>query len=592
LRGNETGLRGPAGPRPGGIVNLHAGGGGGYGGRGGQGSVDTGGPGGDVEPGNSIPVLWGGSSGGGGGRGNDSGSSAGAGGGAMGVYAVGNINLTGATLTSRGGAGGDMIFDGVSRCGGGGSGGAFLFVGNAINVTGTTIDVQGGRGGDSYDDQGTTQPKRAGGGGGGGRIAFLYKSSFNESGASYVLDGGRGGYADGGGELRFGEDGEWGVAFSGEMNPATLYPNTVDSRLDPQSIPSLGTLTATGGTLSFNTDPDVRSVSLSGNPGGDFSLVGVRALSETGQTEMTAFTFDSITIGSGVTIQVQGNQPLALLSRSDLSLASNIDLSGSPGENENNMAPGVSGGFFGGQRGLQSTPALNGIGAGLYLDFHAGGGGAFGGNGGQGSPEGSIPGGAGGNAYGNKFLTELLGGSGGGGGGRPNASGSGGGAGGGSIQLAATNTLTIAPGTIVRTNGGQGGDRANYGVLRTGGGGAGGGILLSANEVVVTGAILEAKGGKGGDSTDIPGVPGDQTHPKRGGGGGGGGRIAIYSNVDVDAESATLNVAGGAGGIATHEGADPDPENPRERAPGEPGNEGTIYLSTAPVETSDHWSIF
>jgi hypothetical protein len=596
LRGNEAGLRGPAGPRPGGVVDLHGGGGGGFGGNGGQGSPTTGGLGGSEEPGAFLPVLWGGSAGGGGGRGNTSASSAGSGGGALGVFAAGNLTITGATLSSVGGAGGDMFFDGIARTGGGGSGGAFLFLGNQITVTNSTISVEGGRGGDANDGtNGSVEPKRAGGGGGGGRIAFLYNSGFSESGANYVVAGGRGGYADGGGALVFGEDGFPGTVTSGEVNPAIIFPNTVGSRLDPQSVPSLGALTATGGTLAFNTNSDVRSVTFTnpGNPAQNFSLTGSRALSETGSTEMTAFCFDTVSLTGGVTIEVEGNRPLALLSKSNLTLGVNIDLSGGNGGNNALAAPAIAGGGLGGARGIATSSAVNGPGAGqASRDFlFGGGGGAFGGAGGKGGPV-AGEGGLGGTAYGNQLLAELLGGS-GGAGGRGNTSGSGAGAAGGAVQLAASGILTIQPGTVVRTNGGQGGDRADLSVLRTGGGGSGGGILLSAPEVVITGAILEAEGGKGGDATDLPDIPGLQTHPKRGGGGGGGGRIAIYTDVDFDLETATVSVAGGPGGIATHEGDDPDPEIPRERSPGDPGETGTIYLSTAPVgDVNDSWSVF
>lgn len=221
---------------------------------------------------------------------------------------------------------------------------------------------------------------------------------------------------------------------------------------------------------------------------------------------IAVFSFDSVSIPFGVTIEVEGSRPFELRSAGALSLAGLIEGSGFDAETgEAGPIPGGPGGGAGGTDGTQGGFGSGGGAHGLN-EVDGGGGGGFGGAGATGGSE-TGTGGAGGPAYGN--LDVLLQGGSGGAGGTTEGSTVGGGGGGGAVQLTAT-SLAIAASGEVFADGGDG----NGGGNGASGGGSGGGILLHADTIDANG-ILSAEGGEGGTG----GCCGD-------GGGGGGGRIA------------------------------------------------------------------
>ncbi|MDZ7615863.1 MAG: LamG domain-containing protein, partial [Patescibacteria group bacterium] len=337
--------------------------------------------------------------------------------------------------------------------------------------------------------------------------------------------------------------------------------STVHSLFKPDQVASLGALNATTGTISINTD------SLT------FDFEGVRygatAASQGGGVELAMFTFDSIHIGSGVTVQVTGNRGLVLASKSNFTFASTLDVAGKTGGSgsSNTLIAGGAGGS-GAESGTPGGPtssappaATRGMGGSgtrqgpgwhaLSLSYgrgtggatqqdttntsgggSAGGGGAFGGAGGTGGGVNAV--GPGGAVYGNDLLTELFGGSGGGGGRYyGDSTTGGGGGGGGAVELIAAGILTVS-GTI-NVAGGIGG----YGVNRLGGGGgSGGGVILAASTLDVTGAQILARGGNAHINPD---------NDKNGGlgGGGGGGRVAFYANQVIGRTAETVSVDGG-----------------------------------------------
>ncbi|MDY0169155.1 MAG: LamG-like jellyroll fold domain-containing protein [Thermoguttaceae bacterium] len=340
----------------------------------------------------------------------------------------------------------------------------------------------------------------------------------------------------------------------------SVRASVVHSLFKPDHFGSLGALNATAGAININTD------SLTFDFGG--VRYGAAAISQGGGVELAVFTFDSIVVGSGVTINVTGNRGLVLASKGDFVFNSTLSLvggNGSSGSNASRIAggaggPGADDGTPGGPTGSAPPGATrgnggfgtrqaegyhpvsdsfgHGAGGGLQIDNTvaaqggAGGGGAYGGAGGDGGGLGGTrPGGA---IYGDDLLTELLGGS-GGGGGRYNGSttAGGGGGGGGAVELIAAGSLTVS-GTI-NVSGGIGG----YGANRIGGGGgSGGGVILAARSIDVTGVSIRAVGGDGYINPD---------NSLNGGlgGGGGGGRVAFYANQLTGLAAETVDVSGG-----------------------------------------------
>ena len=274
--------------------------------------------------------------------------------------------------------------------------------------------------------------------------------------------------------------------------------------------------------------------------------------------DLGVFVFDGLTISSGVSVTVTGDNGLVLLSTDDVDVSGELDASGAGGANAlTTSGPTSGGGGTGGgaDGGKGSTNAYAGgtsgggsgagtIGsAGIHYGNGGGGGGhCYGGGGGMGdrpsvagSPGSSTSGGAGGDRggsggtggdggdpYSAYTLAPLTAGSGGGGGlsdtdYNPNGAGGGGGAGGSAVQISVDGLLEVS-GTIT-VAGGDGGDAYGGG----GGGGSGGGLLLEALELDISGT-LDASGGGGGDGNQS--WSSSATGGSAGGGssmGGGGG---------------------------------------------------------------------
>jgi hypothetical protein len=260
--------------------------------------------------------------------------------------------------------------------------------------------------------------------------------------------------------------------------------------IDPSTLPSIGTLSISSGSYTFNTNTD--------------TLTGSNGVSFTGETYngIAVFDFSQVDI-SGGTFSVTGSDPLALLSQGNISFTGgSINLSGGNGAGAGGGV-GVAGGGDGGWG--------QGFGPGGAI-YGGNGGGGFGGRGG---------GGDGGPTYGD-LATTLQGGSGGGGAG---AMYTGGGAGGGAIEMGATGSLTIDGGSILAS----GGDGQRGG----GGGGSGGGIFLHAESVSLSG--IDALSVNGGDGF---------IHA----GGGGGGRILVEASSSYSSSgSDVFNLAPGTG---------------------------------------------
>ena len=317
-----------------------------------------------------------------------------------------------------------------------------------------------------------------------------------------------------------------------------------------------GVFPTEAGTFTFDTRPTLTGPGITTPIRGTLSATGI-----------AVFDFDAINVTGGQTFLGTGSLPLALLSRTDATIAGRIDGSGQ-GLNSGSLGgPGGGGGGSpftgpGGQPGPGGGPGGGGPGVTTLFvmppifaisSTSGGGGGGFGGSGGAGGPFDRPPGGLGGAPYGD-LARQLQGGSGGGGSYGPGAGG------GGAIEIGAVGPLTIS-GSILARGGGS-----LFLWQLGGGGGSGGGILLHANSVLLTGS-LSAAGGDGSEGFGPTGGPGSTSVAP--GGGGGGGRVTILSGPGGFVESgATINVAGGAGGGA---GVIDIAFAPRAGEPGAPG---------------------
>jgi Bacterial Ig domain len=318
--------------------------------------------------------------------------------------------------------------------------------------------------------------------------------------------------------------------------------------LFPLAVPALAS------AADFNPAPgtyivDTSTLKITG-PGGT-DITGVD------QGGVAVFNFDTVNIGSGVTLNASGSRPLRIAAFGDLTLAGVINGNGTSPDNFN-AGPGSPGGPGGGAGGggnpstwTQGT-GTGGGGAATASD-DGGGGGGFGGAGARGATSSYMPagvGGAGGAAYGS-LDGELLGGSGGSG----SASSEGGG-GGGAIALFGR-TVTIASSGQVHADGGGG-------AVGTGasGGGSGGGILVVGSVIDNQGQIT-ARGGQGGAG----GCCGD-------GGGGGGGRVAFRGT--VLRATGTPDVSGGTSGTRSA----PDPFAHGALSPDLKGADGVVTRTT------------
>ena len=312
-----------------------------------------------------------------------------------------------------------------------------------------------------------------------------------------------------------------------------------------------------GDSLTFDTN----SLQITGTIGGAaVSYSGVAANSEGGGVELAVFTFSSVNVGAGATVNVTGTRGLVVGSQSNLYLGSTIGgLAGQAGVVGSSSPSGGAGGV-GAEGGVRGTsyasdpPGANrgnggnagvgvaydgvGYGAGQKAGANqmAGGGGAYGGEGGD-APS---SGGDGGVVYGDAALTELYGGSGGGGGQHVSDSNNpyGGGGGGGVLELVAAGTITVDT-TLLLAGGAGGGGTGDYDC--GGGGGSGGGVILAADQVHFGASALIDIGG--GEGTPVK-------QDGRNGGGGGGGRAALYANsiTGTSDVSSLVDLAGGTAG--------------------------------------------
>ncbi|MHC5213371.1 MAG: hypothetical protein ACYSOO_02120, partial [Planctomycetota bacterium] len=207
------------------------------------------------------------------------------------------------------------------------------------------------------------------------------------------------------------------------------------------SLTNAATIIGPSDTIHFDTTAGTYSINGGNNVNGSISGT------------VATYTFDGLDIQSGATVTVSGVNAIELLSTADMSIASDIDVSGADAGGATAGAAAI-GGWAGGDGATSSTAGLagSGPGAGGAGDdqWESGGGAGYGGAGGQGGRL-TQGGGAGGASYGGTSITTLQGGSGGGGGGGGGSDGGGGGAGGGAIKLGAVNvtidaTITAAGG--------------------------------------------------------------------------------------------------------------------------------------------------
>ena len=292
--------------------------------------------------------------------------------------------------------------------------------------------------------------------------------------------------------------------------PLALSAPAFGIPLDPMSYGSLGILDVSSGTVAINTGGVLPTLTI-----GSTTFKGVLQSQGTGLPDIAVFTFDRIRITGSAVISGQGNLPLALLSRSDATINSVIDISGGAGTN---TTTGGAGGAFGG--------AAHNAGPGTPPAGTESAGAGFGGKGGDQvfAPIPSSITATGGSAYGNLALA-LQGGSGG-------ATTARAGGGGGAIEIGARGTVSVGS---IRSDGGN--SVATLNGTGSSSGGSGGAILLHGATVSAT--SLLARGGSAPNATTSAG------------GGGGGGRILLMPDTfTLDAPTGTGNVQGGTGGTA------------------------------------------
>ena len=375
--------------------------------------------------------------------------------------------------------GGDASQD-HDRAGGGGSGGAIRLEGGSIVASGT-LEAKGG--------SGLTHTP-----GGGGRIAI--KTNGNLTLGTVALNGYR---------------------------PGTLHIS---------GATATNSINLSSGTITFDTTHGYWH-----HTSGVHGIGAFQEKEDDGLEYITCtFTFDSINLASGLTVVLQGNNPLILKTRNHGNISVGTTLSADGGDSDSSYSSYIGevpfgiGKLGGANGGLKNITGGFGAGGGkLSVNGTVGGGGGYGSAGQYHSTDTSY-----GATYGAASLSHLHGGSGGGA-----ASGTGGGAGGGAISLEAdgNGTLTIASGAVISANGGSVGNTATSG----GGGGSGGSVRLAGKTITNNGTI-RAKGA---------------TPPA--GGTGGGGRIAF--NYSTNLTEGTYDVGSG-------------------------GQQGTVTFNTPPVVSS------
>lgn len=252
---------------------------------------------------------------------------------------------------------------------------------------------------------------------------------------------------------------------------------------------------------------------------------------------VAVFSFGDIRFSSGMALQFTGSYPVVIVSQNDLTLETDVVVSGSnglPGTSDATTYGGSGGvgGYSGGALRYNAPGSSypysylpgNGPGGGKGTIAN---GGSFGGLGSGYTGSGGI--------YGDLSVA-LQGGSGGGAG----TSASGGG-GGGAIALIAAKGLYIS-GWILA--GGGSGRNAPFGTGQGSAGGSGGAILLRGDTIRLHNALIDASGGDGSDGSS----------PATAAGGGGGGRIRIeYRTSYIDglfSSPAQFYFGGGYGGTS------------------------------------------
>jgi hypothetical protein len=328
--------------------------------------------------------------------------------------------------------------------------------------------------------------------------------------------------------------------------PASAAP------LNPLAYAPLGALNLAPGTYTLDTSGPAPTLR---DGASNLLFTGVlQAQASSFNPQIAVFSFGSIQVAAGATINATGDKPMAWLSQSSISFAGTLDASGKQGGPQGGGFGGA-GGHGGGAGGAGGgNPAQSGQGPG-------GGAGGFAGLGNGSWGEGGAFGGAGSNwnpaltpapAYGD--LTQRLEAGSGGGGGGANlfGSGPGGGGGGGGVEFGALSFITLAGDSNVLVAGGA---FREDGLAVNSGGGSGGGVLLHAPTISllanVRPAIVDASGFSGGRIAFFTGdgtVQGNQAGLSVGAFAAGNVGVITYNTLSPVPEPATalLMLAGAA----------------------------------------------
>ena len=348
-----------------------------------------------------------------------------------------------------------------------------------------------------------------------------------------------------------------GCSMMGGAHCEEMYPRAPVSRSDfdttnltPVNVTAGGGISTETGLIGGGPNP-IRHQNMDPNAYEVHDGIGFHVVAIPGQTgKMGIYTFKSLTLAQGQSLNAYGNNALALVSAGDMTIsgvvdvtcAGNVFLAGG-GPNAKPYLAGPGGGAGGQPGATNSGVSVGNKGGGSGADnTHqgGGGGGAYGDAGGNGGAEGNNLGGAGGMAYGDAMLMMLVGGSGGGAGGQGgSANGSFGGGGGGVALLVAQGTLTLGntTGAVGGVNAGGCGGTADT-MVGGGGGGAGGAILLQALSVHI--AAMGGAGANGGGGSAANAMASANTNGKSG---------AISTT--AASGGAGGSAAGGAGGVAS-----------------------------------------
>jgi large repetitive protein len=355
--------------------------------------------------------------------------------------------------------------------------------------------------------------------------------------------------------------------------------------------------------ISADATIDTDTGEISGIRGAGTGLVdGIyyQVVTQSSGPDLGVFSVSGLTVDSGTTLWVEGDNALVIASSGDGDIAGTVDAVGGDGTDSygssgpnaggEGAAAGAAGGdgsdnvYSGATDGEGDGGGFYGIPGVHYGNGGGGGGLCWGGGGGVGGSSSSSgdgtasaggagagssseyggDGGDGGAPYGDAGLEPLLAGSGGGGGlsdtdTNPNGGAGGGGAGGGGVQISVDGALTVSG--SIDVSGGRGGDAYGGG----GGGGSGGAVLLEALDLDISGSIANeggrgghgnlswaasgTTGGAGGAGASPGGVGGSR---ESGGGGGGAGWILLRYLDSLSTTSASIS-PDGSSGCATEE---------------------------------------